>query len=84
MQTNLASSVGAVHAAEIQNNSHPEWIRVHVACARFGVSRSWLYERITSGEIRSTSLRKRGAVKGIRLISRDSLAAFIEQSVEAV
>jgi len=84
MQTNTASSNGAVQvAAETQNiNNLPEWLRVPAACQRFGVSRSWLYERIASGEIRSTALRKRGAVKGIRLISRDSMAAFIEASAE--
>lgn len=75
--------VGAVPvAAGTQNiNNLPEWLRVPAACQRFGVSRSWLYERIGSGRIKSTCLRERGKVKGIRLISRDSLAAFIEASL---
>ena len=74
---------GAVQVtAETQNiNNLPEWLRPRDACKRFGVSRSWLYERMAEGRFKSTCLRQRGSVHGIRLISRDSLAAFIEESV---
>jgi hypothetical protein len=71
---------GAVQAtAENHNNNSPEWLRIPAACQRFGVGRSWLYLRITNGEIKSASIRQRGAIRGIRLVSRDSLAAFIER-----
>ena len=46
----------------------------------FGISRSSLYLLIAEGAIKSTSLRKRGAVRGIRLISFDSLAAYVGAS----
>ena len=59
-------------------NNQPEWLRIPDARKYFGVTRSWLYERLKTGEIVSRSLRKRGAMRGIRLVSRDSLAAFIE------
>lgn len=67
---------------QFQPDSTPEWLRVPAACHRFSVSRSWLYERITAGDIKTASLRKRGSIRGIRLVSRDSLAAFIEQGAE--
>jgi hypothetical protein len=67
---------------QLQPENTPEWLRVPAACQRFGVRRSWLYERISAGDIKSASLRKRGAIRGIRLVSRDSLADFIERSAE--
>ena len=80
MQKTTALPVGAAHTAEIQNDP-PEWLRPKAACKRFGVSRSWLYVHIKAGRIKSTAVRQRGSVKGIRLIRRDSLAAFIENSI---
>jgi len=59
-------------------NELPEWLRVPAACRRFGISRSWLYGHISTGVIKSRCLRKRNATRGIRLVNRDSLAAFIE------
>ena len=56
----------------------PEWLRVPEAVRVFGLSRSALYELISAREIKSVCLRKRGAVRGVRLISYDSLAEFIE------
>jgi hypothetical protein len=50
--------------------------------ALFGISRSKLYELITAGHIRSVSLRKRGQVKGTRLIQYDSLCAFLEAAYQ--
>ena len=75
MQTNPCTSV-SVH-------SKPEWLRIDDAVRLFGPCRSTLYELIGEGKIKSVSLRKRGAVKGIRLINYDSLAAFIESQGDA-
>ena len=75
------NSVGAAQvAAETTINNIPERLRPKDACQRFSVSRSWLYERLAEGQIKSTCIRRRGAVRGIRLISRDSLAEYIEAS----
>ena len=71
-----------VSAETTTTNTLPEWLRPKEACKRFGMSRAYLYRLLGDGSIRSTCIRKRGALKGIRLISRDSLAAFIEASVE--
>ncbi|XHR27981.1 MAG: helix-turn-helix transcriptional regulator [Chthoniobacteraceae bacterium] len=85
MQNTTSPTGAATVAAETQNiNNLPEWLRIKAACQRFGVSRSWLYVRIASGQIKSRCLRQRGAIKGIRLISRDSLALFIENATEGI
>jgi hypothetical protein len=57
----------------------PEWLRVPEAVRIFGIGRSTLYALIQEQKIKSCSLRKRGAIRGIRLISYDSLSAFIER-----
>ena len=69
----------ATHAAVRSSNPNlkPELLRVPDAVRVFGLCRSTLYELISAGKIKSTALRKRGAVRGIRLISFDSLAAYI-------
>jgi Helix-turn-helix domain len=63
--------------------SKPEWLRIPEAVRIFGIGRSSLYLLIREGRIRSCALRQRGAMRGIRLISYDSLVAFIEEQVEA-
>jgi hypothetical protein len=45
-----------------------------------GIGRSLLYELIRERKIKSVCLRKRNAQRGIRLISADSLYAFIESA----
>lgn len=59
----------------------PEWVRVPVALRGSGWSRSYLYEKIASGEIRSACVRRKGAMRGIRLIHYPSLLEFIESFV---
>jgi Helix-turn-helix domain len=44
----------------------------------FGLSRSKLYELINDRKIKSFCLRERNKIKGIRLISFDSLSEFLE------
>lgn len=56
----------------------PEWLTVPDAIKAFGIGRSSLYELITDGIIKSACIRKRGNVRGKRLISYDSLAAYVE------
>ena len=86
MDTKPSNSVGAAtHAAihQLNQSLKPEWLRTPEAVRIFGISRSALYELIAAGTIRSTALKKRGAVRGIRLISYDSLASFIERAANA-
>jgi hypothetical protein len=67
MNPNASNSANAAtHAALNQaNQTKPEWLRVPDAVRIFGVCRSSLYELITSGAVKSTSLRKRCAAFGL-------------------
>ncbi len=56
----------------------PEWLSVIDATKVFGIGRSRLYELISAGRIKSRSLKARGSIRGRRLISFDSLSAYIE------
>ena len=61
-----------------------EWLRISEATRCFGIGRSSLYELIAEGKIKSASSRKRGNVRGVRLVSADSLSNYIEGLVEPV
>jgi hypothetical protein len=54
-----------------------EWLRVKTAIARYGISKSTLYELMRVGNLHSVALRPRNGIKPIRLISRDSLVALV-------
>jgi Helix-turn-helix domain len=56
----------------------PEWLRIDSAVKLFGLSRSKLYELIADRKIKSFCLRERNKIKGIRLLSFDSLSEFLE------
>ena len=60
----------------------PEWLRIPEAVRRFGLGRSTIYELIRNREIKTALIRKRGNTRGIRIISTDSLRAFVERFVE--
>ena len=55
-----------------------EWLRVKEACAYSRLSKPTLYGLLNRGEVKSVSLRQRGQTKGTRLVSYDSLRAFLE------
>jgi hypothetical protein len=78
MDDNQNAIVNSAKRTDSLVNTRPEWLRIPEAIRLFGVGRSKLYELIGDGSIRSTCLRKRGAVRGIRLISFDSLASHVE------
>ena len=44
----------------------------------FNISKSTLYRLIAEGKIKSSSLRERGMRRGKRLVSTDSVAAYLE------
>lgn len=46
----------------------------------FGLSRSWYYKAAASGEIKLVSVRQRNALRGVRLVVYDSVAAFIRRA----
>ena len=69
------SSIGG-----ISNVAHvrPEWGDAKAVQSRFGICKSTLYRLTEDGKIRSSSLRERGKLRGKRLFSMDSVAAYIE------
>jgi len=50
---------------------------------RFGLRRSMLYELSARGLIKGVSLRKRGAAKGKRLWSCDSIRSYLASQIRA-
>jgi len=84
-----ASNAGGIPA----NNSdaikpeapRPEWVRIpksRTTCPFSGLSRAHIHRLVQAGEVESMSLRKRGAKTGVRLISYDSLMAYIRSAGE--
>jgi hypothetical protein len=58
-------------------------MRVAQALEWYPFKRAKLYELLSTGKIRSFLLKERGAVRGLRLIDRDSLDAYIESNAQA-
>jgi Helix-turn-helix domain len=65
-----------------QTSEPVQWLRIPSAIRRFGLSRAKLYELISANEIKSVCVRKRGSIKGCRLISAESLESYIESFFE--
>ena len=71
--------------ADNSSASRPEWIRVPkvgTVCPHSGLSRSFVHSLIKEGDVVSWSMRKRGAKHGVRLVSYDSLMAYIRSTGE--
>ena len=64
--------------ADVQSLT-PKWLRIPAAMRVFGLSRNQIFAGIASGEIRSKHLKQPGAKIGIRLISYESLDAYVER-----
>ncbi len=63
----------------------PEWIRLPKegkSCPYSGLSRSYLSNLLRSQEVKSKVLRHPGAIRGVRLVSYDSLMAYIRSTGE--
>jgi len=67
------------------NTLKDTWLRTPEALSLLGVVKSTLYSYadFSGGEIKTSSLRKRGKTRGIRLWSKESIEAFIEVNTEA-
>jgi len=57
----------------------PEWLRIKEAVAYSRLSKTKLFDLIKRGLIKSVSLKERGMVRGSRIVSGDSLRAFLEK-----
>lgn len=81
------ASINVDHSSSGGAPVKPEWIRLPAPinrCRYTGLSRSTLNELVTPCEangynppVQSVVLKKRGAVRGIRLVSYDSLMAYL-------
>jgi hypothetical protein len=60
----------------------PEFCRPGDMPRLFGIGRTYAYQLIQEGKIKSVSLRKRGARFGVRLISCDSVREFLAREME--
>jgi hypothetical protein len=59
----------------------PRWLKVPAAVSYSGLSRAKLYLLLASGEIRSASVRIKGAIRGIRVIDRESIDEFLSNNL---
>lgn len=76
--TALAPVASGIPATQPAHAIPSDWLRVKEACSFSRLSKPKLYQLINAGKIKSVSLRERGQVRGTRLISFDSLRAFLE------
>ena len=78
-------------STQIHLEMYPEGVRLRSRYLRvqqvldfYPFKRAKLYEYLASGDIKSFVLKEKGAARGIRLIDRDSLDAFLEsQAIKA-
>jgi len=64
---------------------NPRWLRIPSAVKYSGLSRSRLYELLAKGRIGSICLRsRRDALRGVRLVDRESIDRFMESLQEPV
>lgn len=60
-----------------------QWLRVADVCESFGLSKGSLYRLLKTGLIKTASLKTDSAnSRGVRLIERASLEAYLESQVE--
>jgi hypothetical protein len=60
----------------------PEFVDCKGLEVGWGIKRSLAYQLLNDGKIRGVSLRKRGAVRGKRLFSVNSVRAFSREQME--
>lgn len=63
---------------KLPTNTLPEWARPSDITRIFGIKRGTLWALMSSGDIRSVSLRKKHQLKGTRLVNVQSVRDFIE------
>ena len=73
MNTKNSSDLGDDNTSFIE----PEFLRVKDVEKMFGLKRGKLYALIREGAVISKSLRTRGTIRGVRLVSVDSLRNYI-------
>jgi len=59
------------------DTSGPEFLRIPQVTARFGLSRSHIFQRIADRTFESVHVKAPGAKKGVRLIRTDSVRGYL-------
>jgi hypothetical protein len=86
MNTNNHAVGGSAHTiAPVQASpaNDAEFCDSPGAFARFGLRRSLLYELHANGAIKGVSLRRRGAARGKRLWSIDSIRSYLASQMDS-
>jgi hypothetical protein len=65
------------------HQDHDDWLRVRQVVAHYNVGRSFVYTLLRDGVLKSVSLKRRGCIRGIRLISRASFEDYLSGLVLA-
>ena len=60
----------------------PEFVDCKGLEAGWGIKRSLAYQLLNDGKIHGVSLRRRGAIRGKRLFSVDSVRSFLRKQME--
>jgi hypothetical protein len=76
METNFTTQ-----AVAATSGADPEFVDLPGLKNRFGIGRSLAYLLIEKGDIRSVCLRRKGCIKGKRLIDVQSARAWIEKQL---
>jgi hypothetical protein len=84
--------VRSMLTTEIQQDTHtgpvtlnPRWLRIPSAVKYSGLSRSRLYELLAQGRIKSICVKSHNdALRGVRLVDRESIDLFMESLHEVV
>ena len=66
------------HTSAAITSNPSAWLRVPDVVAIYRIGRTTVFSLIRSGIIRSVSLKKKGNIRGIRLISRASFDEYLE------
>jgi hypothetical protein len=71
-------------AARPSQQVEPEFVDFEGLRQGFGIKRSLAYQLLSEGLIRGVSLRRRGALRGKRLFSVDSVRAYLNSQMGSV
>jgi hypothetical protein len=77
-----ASLLSTEFQAETFPNGLPirsRYLRVSQVLAWYPFKRAKFYELLARGEIKSFALKEKGAIRGLRLVDRDSLDEYLER-----
>jgi hypothetical protein len=62
--------------------ARPEWLRISETTRLYPIGRSSLYQLIAENKIKSASIKKRGNMRGRRIIYRPSIDAYLASLLE--